>query len=121
MSAEAANDQLVAECDQFNRDLAECEARLHESKERELELAGDVAKWRMIGMEANGRHSRVCLENKGLVDKIAKIRDQVRFVLEQRELQQCWFVDEDGDTGDCSAGDHCNPHCPLYKLVELVR
>jgi hypothetical protein len=41
-------------------------------------------------------------------------------IYEAREYERCWFVDDDGDIGDCGNWPTCTGDCPLKRLGLVV-
>jgi hypothetical protein len=48
------------------------------------------------------------------------VKGLVKDIFNHREYSQCWYSDDEGDTGDCGNWPTCDPHCPLRRLADLV-
>lgn len=48
------------------------------------------------------------------------IKKWIADIMDRREYTECWFVDDEGNHGDCGNWPTCNPHCTLREMMDHV-
>ncbi len=67
-----------------------------------------------------GSHMCFSCTGHALAVEHQRIKKWIVDIMDRREYTECWFVDDEGNHGDCGNWPTCNPHCTLREMMDHV-